>query len=552
MKSLKTLNRNKFVLVPLLTALVSASAFASTATPYVIRVPIQKLVITPRTPTPPVVAPAALVLVGPTGSGALTFAEDFIGTSQFATVYLQNTGGTAAPLATGAISATSPFSVTTTNCGATLAPAGTCSVTVGFTPTAAQSFSGLLSATSDTSSASLNLTGSGKAYPAALSITDSAGAALSSLTFADQAADEVSTAKTFVVKNTGGTDAVLASPKLVVAAPFALASTTCDASIPAGGSCSFSVTFKPSAVQNYTGLATVNSNAAANPSVSLSGKGFIKCDTTPRVYDYTGADQTVTVPASCDTATVKSWGGGGGGMSNIGGGGGYAGATLSVTPGATFTMRVGAGGALGTVCYNTCGGDAYPAGWGGGMTEVLYNGTSITIAGGGGGAGGRGSSSVGAAGGAGGGLAGLNGGNAYGAGGLSGTQTAGGGASSGAIAGAALKGGYGSEVTTPAWNYGGGAVAMVGWAGNGTGGGGGGGWFGGGGGARGGAYNGGGGGGGGSGHLGTGVVGTLTAGSGAVPGNSTDSARGTAGNAGNGSAGQPGRIVVTFTQTQAK
>jgi len=61
---------------------------------------------------------------------------------------------------------------------------------------------------------------------------------------------------------------------------------------------------------------------------------------------------TFTVPAGVNTIKVEAWGGGSGGNNDIsrgGGGGAFAGDnTLSVTPGASYTVRVGSGGAAGT------------------------------------------------------------------------------------------------------------------------------------------------------------------------------------------------------------
>jgi uncharacterized integral membrane protein len=60
--------------------------------------------------------------------------------------------------------------------------------------------------------------------------------------------------------------------------------------------------------------------------------------TKSQTFDYTGSDQTFTVPAGVTSITVAVWGGGGGGgarSSNYtgggGGGGAYAISTLSVT-----------------------------------------------------------------------------------------------------------------------------------------------------------------------------------------------------------------------------
>jgi hypothetical protein len=82
----------------------------------------------------------------------------------------------------------------------------------------------------------------------------------------------------------------------------------------------------------------------------LSGAALAQSDT----FNVSG---TYTVPAGVTTITVQAWGGGGGGAGGEdgyfgsgdgGGGGAYASSVLSVTPGAQYTITVGAGGAGGT------------------------------------------------------------------------------------------------------------------------------------------------------------------------------------------------------------
>lgn len=240
------------------------------------------------------------------------------------------------------------------------------------------------------------------------------------------------------------------------------------------------------------------------------------------VYNYTGADQTFTVPAGIFSIVTKMWGGGGGSNRDAGsgGGGGNSEATIAVTPGETLIIRVGGGGQgqgrktnettpsvqdastrlLGGLGGWPGGGNgqdigSYGAGGGGGGYSGIFRGaTPLVIAGGGGGGG---DDLSGAAGG------GTTGASAAGGGG---TQSAGGAnGQPSSIASGFLQGAGG---------------------GSSGGGGGGGGYYGGG---TGGFYSGGGGG---SGYIGGPGVSnaTTTQGSGTTPGNSGDPSRGTAGN----------------------
>lgn len=301
-------------LAPIAAALLSVPVWAAT-TPYIVRVPVQKLVITPAKPveptdpTPPA-TPAALSFIAAGNATSVDFGSVLLDEALEAVVILQNTGGTAAPLSSGALAASTPFAVTTSTCGAALEPTGSCTVTVQFKPSAAGPYAGLLTAQSATSSASLGLSGAGQAHPAALSIETPASGLLS---FADQDVGTSSAAQTFVVKNTGGTDAVLTSSKLTLPAGFVLDSTTCGSAIPAKGSCSFSIKFTPSAVQDYSGTVTVNSTAPSSPGISVAGKGYVKVfascaamlaekPSTPS-GTYNIAIGGANVPTYCDMAT---------------------------------------------------------------------------------------------------------------------------------------------------------------------------------------------------------------------------------------------------------
>jgi hypothetical protein len=70
-----------------------------------------------------------------------------------------------------------------------------------------------------------------------------------------------------------------------------------------------------------------------------------------KIFVYTGANQTFTVPTGVTTITVKAWGGAGGGAAyvstGVGGGGGYSTGQIRTTPGEDLTVIGGGGGAGG-------------------------------------------------------------------------------------------------------------------------------------------------------------------------------------------------------------
>lgn len=211
----------------------------------------------------------------------------------------------------------------------------------------------------------------------------------------------------------------------------ASASPACSNGVGAGGANSSTVS------------ATVGGNGCVV--IKYVSNGVVQYET----FNFTGADQTWTVPSGITHANFYLVGAGGGGATYAtfgdGGGGGYATGSYALTPGQVLTIIVGqAGGGdvgvSGTVsgCLHTPlkyggggqGGSCQVGGYapnslyfssGGGRSAIrLANNTEIATAGGGGGGGYGGTSD----GGAGGGTTGVTGGGGNGGGG--GTQGAGG------------------------------------------------------------------------------------------------------------------------------
>ncbi|HRQ70250.1 MAG TPA: glycine rich domain-containing protein [bacterium] len=153
-------------------------------------------------------------------------------------------------------------------------------------------------------------------------------------------------------------------------------------------------------------------------------------------FEYTGAEQTWTVPSGTGTYTAEVWGaqGGQGSADGIAQGalGGYAKGTLSVTSGQILYVYVGQGNVYSTTtlvsAFNGGGAgrgnsDTNTRGAGGGASDIRIDGNAfanrVIVAGGGGG-----SSGTSYIGGAGGGVSGSDG--TGGLPGTGGTQTAGG------------------------------------------------------------------------------------------------------------------------------
>ena len=164
-------------------------------------------------------------------------------------------------------------------------------------------------------------------------------------------------------------------------------------------------------------------------------------------YIYTGVNQTLTIPSGATYMNISCWGAGGGSKpvaawggtsNNYGGGGGYTFASISVSPGQTYTIIVGQGGQntlSGPTSGTYGGGSGQPMindpNWysasGGGRSAIKNSGGSDIVTAGGGGASGHSiNSGLQVNGGAGGGTTGGNASYTNYGGGYGGTQTAGG------------------------------------------------------------------------------------------------------------------------------
>jgi hypothetical protein len=93
-----------------------------------------------------------------------------------------------------------------------------------------------------------------------------------SLTFGSQLVGTSSAAQAVTLSNTG--NAALSISSILPSGDFS-ETNTCGTSVAAGGSCSISVTFKPTATGTRTGSVKITDNAAGSPqSISLTGKGI--------------------------------------------------------------------------------------------------------------------------------------------------------------------------------------------------------------------------------------------------------------------------------------
>jgi len=142
---------------------------------------------------------------------------------------------------------------------------------------------------------------------------------------------------------------------------------------------------------NYTKLIQNIPNSGNSISLSIfRGKSPVK------IFNATGADQTLTIPSGTTMIFVKAWGAGGGGQygGSIGGCGGYSSGYIQVNSGEVILIKVGVRGKTSNGSISGSypdGGESYgnPTGTGGGSSSVWRNGaTDASIVAGGGGGGG--------------------------------------------------------------------------------------------------------------------------------------------------------------------
>ena len=203
---------------------------------------------------------------------SLTFGSQTINTTsapQYIT--LRNTGSS--NLTFGAETISGPFHwapATSSTCGASLAPGASCTMGITFTPTAAGTGTGTLSAANNASSSpqTISLSGTGAAAQAnTLSPT--------SLTFGSQTVNTTSAPQYVTFKNTGSANLTFGAETF--SGPFHWApatSSTCGASLAPGASCTMGITFTPTAAGASTGALSVANNANPSPqTVSLTSAG---------------------------------------------------------------------------------------------------------------------------------------------------------------------------------------------------------------------------------------------------------------------------------------
>ena len=204
--------------------------------------------------------------LSPTG---LTFGTVAMGvTSAAKTITLTNLGTTSLTITVIAITGTNGADFAQTHtCGTSLAAGASCTTSIKFKPTASGTRTAVLSVTDSAAGSPQQVPLSGIGTAAKLSPT--------SLNFGTVAIGVAGAAKTVTLTNVGTTTLTISGIAITGTNAGDFAQThTCGSSLATGASCTFSVTFKPTASGTRSASLSVSDSAAGTPqTVSLSGIG---------------------------------------------------------------------------------------------------------------------------------------------------------------------------------------------------------------------------------------------------------------------------------------
>lgn len=241
---------------------------------------------------------------------SLTFAGQAIGTASAAqTITLRNEGWTTLKISSIAITGANVNDFKETSaCGSSLGWLRSCTISVTFTPTASGARSADVTVTDNASgsSQSVTLTGTGAG-------TASASLSPGSLSFPSEPIGSPAPTQTVTLSNSGSAALSLSSISIsgTNSSEFS-ESNTCGSSLAAGGSCTITVKFTPSASGTQTGDLSLADNAAGSPqNVTLTGTGAASSGTATATLSTTSlafGNEPVDETSSSQTVTLSNAG----------------------------------------------------------------------------------------------------------------------------------------------------------------------------------------------------------------------------------------------------
>jgi hypothetical protein len=230
---------------------------------------------------------------------SLTFGAQAVATESDAQTILVTSSGST-PVVFGTPSISGDFVENDTCAGQTVAVGSTCSFDVRFAPTQTGTRAGLLTIYANISGGQATVSLSGEATaPAAIVLTPPA------LTFPATIVNQTAAAQIVTVANTGDNPATLNTP--TISGDFAIAASTCGATLAGQTACSISISFTPTASGTRTGVLSIT-DSAGTQTAQLSGTGNAPATDTLAPLALSFAQQSIGTASVAQQVTLTNAG----------------------------------------------------------------------------------------------------------------------------------------------------------------------------------------------------------------------------------------------------
>ncbi len=225
---------------------------------------------------------------------SLTFASTPVNTTAATVPTVTLTNSQATPLTITTINITGDFAVSGSTCPLspnTLAAGAGCTISVSFTPTVTGSRGGMLTIAENAADTPRTIPLSGTGAGGSTSISPSG------LSFGNVLQNTTTPAKLVTFKNATAAKLTINQTGMSGSGDFTNTATTCGATLDAGKSCTFSITFAPSAMGLRSGTLTITDSVDSNPvTVTFSGTGVGPTTVSPA--SLSSGTSVVNVPAA--------------------------------------------------------------------------------------------------------------------------------------------------------------------------------------------------------------------------------------------------------------
>jgi hypothetical protein len=203
---------------------------------------------------------------------ALVFPGTTVGASAATQTFLISNTGTAPLVVSGVSSSNADFSIAG-SCSS-IAAGGSCSVSVGFTPSAAGARSGTITVSHNATGGSSTMSVSGTAT-APVILTPGIQVAPTSLDFGSVTVGSFSTVQLVTVLSVGNAPLTLNAISIAAGGDFSIIAGSCAVGVPiaTGNNCSVQVSFQPTVEGVQTRTLSISNNAGTTAAISLSGTG---------------------------------------------------------------------------------------------------------------------------------------------------------------------------------------------------------------------------------------------------------------------------------------